>query len=176
MRTKANYTNKKFGLLTVMECLSESDGTNNGGLWLCKCKCSKLITLAGYTLHHRKSCGCLMKKAATQRAIGNRKPQELTITHEYRRYKGSLNKIEWLIIAQKPCKYCNSTDIRNRVLERSYKHSVILSDKDITSYQLAINDVIDGVSCCNRCKIMKNNLSDQEFMEHIKLIRSFVKD
>lgn len=174
MRNKTDYTDRKFGLLTVMECIVSSDGTNKGGLWLCKCKCSKLISLSGYSLHHRKSCGCMVKKAAIARGITNRKPQMVTITAEYSRYnklhEEPLSKLQWLAIVQSPCTYCNSIDIRNRVLEQSYKYTIPLTDKDKQMYQVQLNDIVDGKSCCNKCKQMKGKLSEQEFIEHIALI------
>lgn len=146
---KANYENKKFGLLMVMECLLESDGNNKGGLWLCKCKCGGTITLSGYRLHSRNSCGCLGKKAAKKRGIKNRKSkEEKLITKNYQKYKRlcrykkiiSLNKEKWLTLISNPCAYCGSTEIREDLI------------------------------LCQLCKEMSKGLSKTQFINHIRQV------
>jgi hypothetical protein len=183
MRKATNYQGKKFGLLTVMEAITLSDGTNNGGLWVCKCKCGKLITLEGYSLHHRNSCGCLVKKAAKKRGIANRNPGTLTTTIEYHRYKkytdNPLSKNSWLDIASKKCYYCNSIDIRNRVTEKSYTSIIPLLDEDVLEYQIRVNSivVVNGieVSCCQLCKKMRGSMNHEEFIQQIYKVYEHLK-
>jgi hypothetical protein len=144
MRTKAKYEGKHFGLLTVMECLIDSDGKNKGGVWLCKCKCGGTISLAGYRLHNRDSCGCLTKKATEIRAKNNKKPQEeKDITKAYSNYKrkgGELTKEKWLKAIKKPCIFCASTLLRT------------------------------DTTICNTCFTMMGNLSENKFLEQVKII------
>lgn len=158
MKPKANYKKKVFGLLTVMQCVEESNGHNKGGLWLCKCKCRRTITLGGYQLHSRKSCGCLGRKAAIERGIGNKKTdEEKSATLGYRKYRignpAPVSKERWIIMIDNPCHYCHSKSntIETELIENG--------KKDIT--------------ICNICKSMKGKLNHQEFSEQIARISEY---
>lgn len=56
---RIDLTGRKFGELTVIK-LSDKRGDNNTLLWECKCSCSNIVYLQGYSLihGHYKSCGC----------------------------------------------------------------------------------------------------------------------
>lgn len=148
---KGNYTNRIYGDLTVMECVVASDGSNQGGIWLCKCKCGRSISLSGYSLSHRKSCGCLVRKAAKKRGISLRNPEQKKYTIAYHQYvanckykkEQSLSKEEWKEIISKPCIYCNS---------------------------VGVGYVSEKKSCCKVCYNMKGGMLHQEFLDHIKSI------
>ena len=175
MNKKANYKGKKYGLLTVMECLEESDGENNGGLWQCKCRCGKLVTMAGYRLHNRNSCGCLVKKAARERGIRNRKPQQVTYTAAYQQYKRStispMKKNDWLSIIVHPCYYCGNTDILNRVTEPGYRSTIVLHPEDQIQYEAKINQLVmvegEIKPCCTMCRNMRKDISHNVFYKHV---------
>lgn len=182
MARKANYTAKRFGLLTVMECLEESDGTNNGGLWQCKCRCGKLVTYQGYKLHHRKSCGCLGRKAARDRGVGNRSPQSLTQTYEYHLYRrgqdNKLPKTEWIVIASQLCHYCGTIDTRNRTLDESYKPVIPLSPDEQQLYEVRLNNVVITdipVACCDQCRRLRGKLTHEEFCRQINVIVNWLQ-
>ncbi len=155
MKPKANYTRRKFGLLTVIDCVTPSDGHNKGGQWLCKCKCRRLITLTGYQLHSRNSCGCLGRKAAVERGKGNRKSdEEKSITLRYRKYRinnpNPVSKEKWILMMGYPCDYCK-----------------------VKSDYIEI-ELIEGgrrdITICNTCRNMKRDFTDKDFRDHIKSI------
>jgi len=157
MKAKANYLNKTFGLLKVMECVEASSGTNKGGLWLCKCKCRRTITLGGYQLHSRDSCGCLGRKAAIERGKSLQKSAEEKLQGKlYRDYKKSaisiLSKAEWLKIVSEPCVYCSFMD----------DNQPVMSDSKI-------------VSCCKICRVMRDTMSHSQFCKHVERINSYRK-
>lgn len=151
MKPLANYINRTFGQLKVTHCVESSNGANNGGKWLCMCKCRRMITLTGYQLHSRKSCGCLGKKHREQMGKNNRKSiEEKTITEQYREYKRYhilplLTKEQWLYASNLVCKYCNSNTM-NR------------------------NLVIGNDTICPKCYKMKGLLSDEKFIDQVKKI------
>ncbi len=177
MGTKVDYTRKKFGLLTVMEAIEPSNGHNKGGLWLCKCRCGKTITLCGYSLSHRDSCGCMVKKATRARAIGNRSPETLTYTAEYHKYRqeyrDGMSKNEWIEICVQPCIYCGTIDIRNRAGEESYKSVIPLTDDEVSLYQVPVNSIVivdTPRACCSVCRKMRGKLSHWQFCQQVSVI------
>lgn len=114
-KKKANYTNTKHGLLKVISCVEQSNGHNQGGSWLCMCKCKRMITLSGYRLHSRKSCGCLGRKAAIERGKALRKSvEEKALNTAYRQYKKEcksqqiecLSRDIWDDMIKKSCWLC----------------------------------------------------------------------
>ena len=186
MKKFANYIGRKYGLLTVIDCIASSDGNNNGGLWLCKCRCGKTITLGGYKLYHRESCGCKNRKAARERGINNRHPESVTFRIEYsnyrREFKGQLilKLDQWKAIVQGSCHYCGDIDLRNSALKESYKTVIPLTEEEQILYQISINEIveIEGtlISCCNKCKKMRGKLSHAEFIRQIQLITKRLKN
>lgn len=162
MKAKVNYKGRHFGQLTVLDCVEPSNGKNKGGMWLCKCKCRRTVSFNGYQLHHRISCGCLVRKAAIERGKGNQKTErEKLYTLKYRQYKkenpDALSKEEWKKIYEKEeCHYCGWSEIDN----------IIITNQG------------ENVCCCNRCKemrkiIFKQGYSDIEFLEQVERIYLF---
>lgn len=160
MKPKANYVKKRFGLLTVLECVEESTGTNKGGLWLCKCRCRRTITLGGYQLHSRNSCGCLARKAAIERGIYNRKSDtDKAITKAYHKYRigsGSndiIAKIDWLLVAEQKCQFCGANEQLNAV--RWEDANLVIS--------------------CDTCTSMKKGMTVGKFKDHITRISEYTQ-
>ena len=160
MKAKANYEGRKFGLLRVIGCVEASTGTNNGGQWLCMCKCRRTITLEGYQLHSRNSCGCLGRKAAIERGKALRKPsRELLYTELYSRYKRECKtrdgetpvyKQQFIELAESPCEYCGWKDTGP-----------------------VLNYVIDGHTRCYQCRSMGKSIHSV-FVEHLEKIRKYL--
>jgi len=153
MRTKADYRKQHFGMLKVIDCILDSDGKNKGGIWRCICECGKFINVRGYNLHSRRSCGCLGKKAAIKRGEGNRKPEEeKQLTKAYQQYKRStispICKKEWLEITSKNCWYCGEDEKQRQI------------------------GIAEGllISCCTRCRLMKLDMTHEQFIQEIKKI------
>jgi len=149
MKAKANYTKMKFGLLTVLQCVEPSNGKNKGGQWLCKCKCRNIITLKGYQLHHRDSCGCLGRKAAVERGKSNRKSEyEKALSARYQKYKRGnpepISKDKWLEIVNNNCSLCGDSGLWMNQIE-----------------------VIENQPLCRRCNSLKNHMTIEEMKKAI---------
>jgi hypothetical protein len=123
-KNRMNYTGRKFGLLKVIDCVEASTGSNKGGQWLCMCKCRRTITLGGYQLHSRNSCGCLGRKAAVERGKALRKTdEEKAMNAAYRTYRKDkslvipLSKVQWKELIIRACDYCGDQKQQNFVSE-----------------------------------------------------------
>jgi hypothetical protein len=181
----ADYTGKKFGKLL---CIGRAVGDGN---WRYKCDCGKSIVVNGFKIHWRKSCGCLNAENALKRGSSMRKYDAVTITCEYLMYKnnakqrnwGVLQKSDWLKIVMQPCYYCGETDTRNRATMESYLRTrgKSLKPEEVKLYEVKMNgiDRVDSlrgyvlnnmVPCCGVCNRMKNNFSNDVFMDKIKKI------
>lgn len=64
-----DLTNKKFGLLTVIE-MTDKRGHGGSVIWKCKCECGAFAYIEGSRLKQHKSCGCLCKARSDD--FGNR--------------------------------------------------------------------------------------------------------
>lgn len=75
-----DLTNKKFGRLTVIK---QAERQNGKIAWLCKCECGKEVIVKGDYLRYgyTKSCGCLKKEVATERAKTRAKSYNLIGQH-----------------------------------------------------------------------------------------------
>jgi hypothetical protein len=160
-KKKADYMNTRHGLLKVISCVEPSNGHNNGGSWLCMCKCKRMITVAGYRLHSRKSCGCLGRKAAKERGKALRKSnKEKYQNARYRQYKRMnkeipLTKEDWLTVAVMKCQFCGNTE------------------EELCNVEW---EDIDLVISCNDCRSMKGKLSVKDFTGHIKQVYKHLSD
>lgn len=156
MKQRSNYLNKTFGQLKVTHCVEPSDGTNEGGKWMCMCKCRRMITLTGYQLHSRKSCGCLAKKAREQMGRNNRKSDEdKELTKRFREYRKKISKSmqltrdQWIEKIKSPCNLCGDTEIGFNKIELT---------------------VDTHLPICRRCKEMKGDISIEEFIQCVQNI------
>ncbi len=154
MKPRANYKSQIHGQLKVLDAIEESNGRNNGGLWRCLCSCGQFINVRGYNLHSRTSCGCLGKKAAIQRGIGNRKPeQEKAVTKAYQQYKRKtmepLVLNVWKNAASGKCHYCKRT-------------VQMVTQIDIINKE--------NLPVCDTCSAMRGYMNHNEFVSCIKQI------
>lgn len=53
-----NLVGKVFGELTVVSLDKDNTGRGNGGHWICKCSCGKIISASGYMLRSGKRTTC----------------------------------------------------------------------------------------------------------------------
>lgn len=67
MGALVDLTNKRFGRLFVVE---RADNVNNSTAWVCRCDCGKTKVIQGTLLKKglARSCGCLRKEIARERA------------------------------------------------------------------------------------------------------------
>ncbi len=157
MKPRADYRKSTHGQLKVIDAIEESNGRNNGGLWRCLCSCGQFINVRGYNLHSRTSCGCLGKKAAIQRGIGNRKPEEeKVITKAYQLYRrgaiSPVDRAEWLRFVNDPCWYCGETERQRQIMMAESKL----------------------IACCDHCREMRNKLPHQQFIDHTNKISDYL--
>jgi len=97
-----DLTGKEFDRLTVIE---RAETINKRTRWLCKCKCSKLVTVGSYDLlkGRTKSCGCLRKEKLSNEKTFDLTGQRfcsLTVLHqaESRKYNGLSNGTRWVCL------------------------------------------------------------------------------
>lgn len=76
MQCKSMEAGQVFSRLTVLM----RNGSDNGALWLCRCKCGEEITARATKLRSGevKSCGCLKKENAKNLRPGNNKTHGLS--------------------------------------------------------------------------------------------------
>ena len=67
MADGGDYTGRRFGRLTVLECAGKNK--HHDTVWKCLCDCGTETVVAGYRLKngHTQSCGCLTKETARER-------------------------------------------------------------------------------------------------------------
>src|SRR4030067_2064423 len=171
-----DLTGKIFTNLTVLE-LAE-DRTHCGGcVWTCKCTCGNIVkaTSTGLKSGNNKSCGCLQKISW----IKNR-PKPLprgegafnSIYYKYKRRAKSkginfeLNKQQFRTLTSQPCKYCGETDSNlnnSKGNNGGFRYNGIDRVDNAKGYTEE-----NSVPCCKLCNRMKNNMSLDEFIAHIK--------
>lgn len=191
-RLYGEYLGRTFGKLNVIRNIEPTEGeSNRGGLWLCECTCGGTIEVRGYSLHGRKSCGCLSRKAARRRGLSSRSYDTMTVNREYTQHRNAarrrgdtpLSREDWESIVYQPCHYCGGMDTRNRAEMPTYqkKYGATLTPEVVAKYAVEMNGVdrVDSsgkyemgnvVPCCTRCNIMKNAFAVDDFLSHVAKI------
>lgn len=86
-----NLTNRRFGLLTVIE----RAGSNARGraTWLCRCDCGELIVVSGNDLIQRqRSCGCQRRKALARFNKETKTTHGMRNTRLYKEWRSMMNR------------------------------------------------------------------------------------
>ena len=167
-----NEANKVYGYLTV---LYRDPIPCNGARWICKCICGKIINRKGHQLRKNQStsCGCKRYKPENNK---NRLPLNISATNrlyqgyqkaaQYRNYEFKLTKEEFIAFLDKECYYCGKKDSNcHKRQERLYYYNGIDRKDNKIGYLLD-----NCVTCCFTCNYIKNDMSHDEFLIHIKLI------
>jgi hypothetical protein len=197
-----DLTGQKFGRLLVIERQGYTewkDTTNNGVptryrqiKWSCKCDCGKEVSVvaASLTSGSTKSCGCLRlsvsaarfrdrivhpdyepnRKKAMVRQVSKRL---LCISRKRKDSNLTLQDIEVLVLDK--CFYCGASG-RNKCRDKN-------GSKQLPAVVLEYNgiDRIDSnrgytkensVTCCYRCNLAKNDMSQSEFFDLISAIHN----
>ena len=128
-----NLMNKTFGNLEVVDLSSKlRKGPNLKPLYICKCKCGKMIEVPQYELlsGHKKSCGCLHIK----HHFSHRERLYQTWINMRRRCNNSKNK-RWYCYGGKGIKVCIEWDeylsFRNWALSNGYKDNLTIDRIDV---------------------------------------------
>ena len=166
-----NLLGKKFDKLKVLfACGVDKTGLT---LWLCSCKCGKLILSRTGDLLRRsqRSCGRGCKS--------NLEWGEARFNHVFDRYRRQakqrslafdLTKQEARCLLEGNCYYCGSPP--SNISKRKYSFGeFVYSGIDRVDNSMGYN-VKNCVSCCTLCNQMKWTQSKDEFLAHIHKIKS----
>lgn len=181
-----------FGRLTVIEKTDKR--TKNGSIYFkCICVCGKITSISGNSLRREltSSCGCyntdrvkeshrLMPKEASYNNL------ESTIKNgaKSRKIKYDLTKEYFLDLISKDCYYCSSKPKPWNTYYNRKKRKIItkgVTDEWAEQQWVYINgidrinnekgyEIGNCVACCHICNIMKQTLTEKEFLDHIERI------
>ena len=174
-RKKLDLVGQKFSRLTVIG-EAECRGKLQQSFWLCKCDCGKEKIVRGASLKNKNttSCGCYQKEKVS-------KPDGVsmfnTFVYRYKHAAKNANRIFDLTekqikdIIAKNCHYCGSEPREYIYFRKRYKHKCSITANGLDRIDNNGGYTVDNVApCCSRCNIMKTNLSQKEFYEHIENI------
>lgn len=180
---KTDLTGKKIGKWNVLESFRK----NGKVYWKCVCDCGNKGECTTSTLNsgRSKSCGCGRSESSKKQWEKYRAklPEGYSgKIYFYNIYKNGaksrnlefkLEKNEFIDIIGKNCTYCN-TSPRQYSLGNSCSYKLICNGVDRVDSNIGylINNC---VPCCSVCNVMKSNLSEEEFTNHIKQIHDFLK-
>ncbi|WP_296683251.1 hypothetical protein [Flavobacterium sp.] len=148
-------------------------------MWNVKCDCGIEKKMSTSTLSNKKlrSCGC---EAHRLRKLGFNKlaPGEANFNRIYLQYihraknkkiPFELDKAFFREIITKRCVYCNSEGDSFRV-NRSHSNGLFISNgiDRVDSSKGYTKE--NSVACCKTCNVMKNSLTLEKFLNHIKKI------
>lgn len=170
---------KKFSRLTV---IGDSDKRRKGGrrYWFFRCDCGtvKEQAAAKVVAGDIRSCGCLKReavKAANSKYEDPLQKWRNALAQQYRCHAAerglefALTSVDVSDLCRKPCVYCG----RMNVSQASKHYKGMLPHNGIDRVDSRIGYVLGNVvTCCKACNIMKQRMSVDEFMSHLRLILS----
>ena len=193
-KIKHNKIGKVYGKLTVLKFagwklqVTKQRPEGRVSTWLCECSCAnktQIIVASTYLLNKKgvRSCGCLHQEthkrgSQSPRAIEHGLAAFNSVYSQYkygakkRGYSFELSKNEFREITQKECFYCGDEKTCCRGESgKKYNFNGSFSFNGIDRVDSSLGYTLaNSVPCCITCNEMKNNLSLQEFIKHIKLI------
>lgn len=176
---KANIkdaTGIRFGRLTAIAYNKDQSLKTGYREWDFKCDCGKLTTfrLSRAVSGRTKSCGCLsaeITKKRTTKDPGVAALNQIYYTYKYnakrRNIDFNLSKEEFYKIGSNNCRYCG---IEPRMVKGTSSVFFIPFnglDRLDSSKQYETDNC---VACCPLCNMMKNDLTVEEFKQHIDRI------
>ncbi len=172
-RNKLQYdlTGQKFGKLTILH----ENGLDKWHqiIWNCLCECGNFhgVITAKLISGHTKSCGCGM---GTQLSNG-----EAAFNILFGRYKAAavrrgyifeLTKKQFERLTSSNCYYCGA--IPEQICSnKSSKQTGYYTYNGVDRVNNAKGYMVNNcVPCCGRCNHIKMDLTQEEFLQHIKKI------
>jgi 5-methylcytosine-specific restriction endonuclease McrA len=160
-----DITGNKYNRLTAIEFV-ETRGNN--AFWKFKCDCGneKIINKAAVLIGGTKSCGCpnISKQEYT---VCRRAYEAHKIAAKKRNIESYIKLEDYISILKTPCVYCGEISIRKHYKTKIPIELNSLDRKDNEKYYKLEN----VQSTCFICQIMKRDMTDEEFREHIKKIQ-----
>jgi len=180
MNPQHSFVGRRFGRLTVKE-LSSVDKWRKTK-WLCLCDCGKetVVSRSHLTQGATTSCGCYRKESILlmRKKQGTLcEPGEAAKHFVLKSYKAhaknkkrvfELKDEEFYSLCEQVCNYCRRSKINELSLpgcKGSYKYNGV--DRLDSSLGYTTKNC---VPCCGPCNKMKQELSPEEFIAHIRLI------
>lgn len=169
-----NLLNKKSGKLKIINFLGKIKENSNDNYWEAECECGTRINVTSYRFKSgkTKSCGCLFRELASQRAYNlphRLKDGEASLNQLYRNYKNNaikrklefkLSINDFQLITKQNCFYCNvepKQKVNLKVKNGDYIHNGIDRLDPNLGYIKS-----NCVPCCSNCNYakMEQNLDD----------------
>jgi hypothetical protein len=170
-------TGKTYGRLTV---ISRAGTQKKKAMWLCRCECGNEKIVPGIRLRNgdTRSCGCLQienRSLPHGEAAFRRILQAYKRKAKYRGLKWNLSEEFFRGLTSGACYYCGM------VPKQSARHAGCLCvNGDYLYNGIDRLDSSKGyspentVSCCGLCNRMKSDMSQMEFMDHIRSIYKYL--
>lgn len=154
---------RRFGKLTVVRVVGRKNYPFGTRLQFeCLCDCGATTLAESGSIHNRKSCGCIMRRAPGEVAF-NQLLLHYRRAAVHRGLKWKLTTSDFRKLIQSNCFYCGVAP------SRTYKPT---SSKDtLTCNGVDRRDSAVGylkrncVSCCSRCNMAKGVMSAEAFIE-----------
>jgi hypothetical protein len=171
-----DITGKQYTRLTVVKYIGKKKKLY---IWECICECGNMknVPRTDLTSGHVRSCGCLQKDLLAQRSFKKRtkfEPSKVGQNDVLSQYERSAKKrnLDWNLTEEQAielfkdnCYYCDTEPNTNRQRKSFYEPFFFNGiDRIDNSEGYLLNNVR---SCCKICNMMKSNLTEKEFYEHI---------
>lgn len=172
---KTDYTNKKFGKISVVKRV---DNDELGVRWECLCACGNTFITHSYRLKANKivSCGCIKQNRHIRKPVKHKESGDSAFAVLYSTYKFSaksrgfifeLTEEQFKTITKLNCYYCDSSPYTiqkdvSKSLAGNYIYNGIDRVENTKGYSLD-----NCVACCRRCNTMKMAIPFEDFKEHI---------
>lgn len=179
-----DITGQKFNRFTVIEHSGFYINPNTNrrtSKWKCKCDCGNIKIILGASLKYgsSKSCGCLLKenhyhnynKLEHGEAAFNILFNNYKYGAKCRNLEFHLNKEEFRIFMKKNCSICGvepRQKSENRTTNGPFFYNGI--DRINNNVGYILNNCR---TMCKICNYAKKNLTEEEFQEWLKRIRSY---
>jgi hypothetical protein len=164
---------KKFGRLTVIGYGAIRNGNKRHWRFRCECGREKDIRAAKVSRGEIVSCGCLgieVRRAIITKYADKWQMLRNSVFAGYKAHAADrgfafqLSESEFRNLIEQPCAYCGRDNVNRH---RGFPHNGVDRIDSAVGYTTE-----NCVACCKTCNIMKQKLSVEDFVAHIKLIVS----
>lgn len=149
-------------------------------LWIFRCDCGKEVTRTLFNVRRTdtKSCGCARKGIPSPNRLSSGESSFRSLFQSYTKRARTL-KVPWGLskeqfrgFTKQSCYYCGATPRNKRLTHKSSFGAYIYNgiDRLVPACGYVLHNV---VSCCGRCNISKNDMTESEFIEWVKRVYAF---